>query len=232
MIKRLVRIIRLALKIHKRIEKEQKDYLRGKFYRELNYQLWVTRGARFEASERLKKQASLSVRALSFFSAYLIIMSIMQFMIDLDSVSIPNSTFTFITVTLSIIILILGQVMDKADLQRRSDRFHECALKIGKLYNQLRIEKSKNEDGSVPISIAEEINKKYQKILSKYENHSPLDYNYFRSKKPKYSGHNISNLKVLQIKVIRFLYVNLLPFAIMVLPALFIFWVIVSLVSQ
>lgn len=223
-----IAIIRLALRIHKRREKEQNDYLKGKFYRELNYQLWVTKGARFEASERLKKQASLSIKALSFFSAYLIIMSIMQFMVDLESLGIHNSIFTFITVTLSIIILTLGQVMDKADLQRRSDGFHKCALKIGKLYNQLRIEKSKSEDGSISMEITERLNSKYQKILSKYENHSPLDYDYFRSKKPKYPGHNISSIKVWRIKFLHFLYVNLLPFTIMFLPALFILWIVLK----
>ena len=224
----VIGLLKLLRRIREKRKKEQKDYLKGKFERELNYQLWVTKGARFAASKRLERMSFLSILSLSLFSAYLIIMSIMQYMIDMNELGIPDSVFTFIMVTLSILILVIGQIIDKADLQLRAKKFHKCALKIGRIYNDLRIEKSIKKNESLEEATLIELNMRYQRILSKYPNHDTVDYNKFRSDKPKYEGHDISRLKAIYFKWYYVFSIYVIPVSFMTLPAIFIVWVIYS----
>lgn len=224
--KRLIRIIRLLFRISRKNKKRQKDYLKGKFERELNYQLWVTKGSRFTAAKRLETQSSQSIWALSLFSAYLIIMSVMQITIPLDKLSINESHFTFISISLSILILTIGQIVNKSELKTRAKMFHKCALEIGEIYNELRIAKNKGADGSADINKVEELNQRYQAILKGYENHKSIDYNKFRSTKPKYPGHDIGWFEVKKYQASYLVETYFLSLTLMVAPAVFIVWVI------
>lgn len=50
-----------------------KQYLEKSFLEELNYKIWSTKGARFEADKRLTKISKMSNISFSILSAYLII---------------------------------------------------------------------------------------------------------------------------------------------------------------
>ena len=52
---------------------KQLDHLNKTFLEELNYKMWVTKGARFNASKRLALRDNWSNKAMGFLSSYLII---------------------------------------------------------------------------------------------------------------------------------------------------------------
>lgn len=61
----------------KRNKKKVPPYLlKDNFDQELNYKLWSTKGARFEASTRNINQKKLSTHSVGFLSAYLIVINI------------------------------------------------------------------------------------------------------------------------------------------------------------
>src|SRR5690606_38180940 len=67
----------------KKINKAKKEanskihpYLKKDFGVELNYKLWITKGARFKASERNLVCGNLSARTIVYLSAYLIIVNL------------------------------------------------------------------------------------------------------------------------------------------------------------
>ncbi|MFH2051219.1 MAG: SLATT domain-containing protein [bacterium] len=167
-----------------------KDYLNGPFERELNYKLWSTKGARFVAARRLETKAKLSVWALSSFSAYLIVFSILGAMFDLSPIGISEQIVTFSLITLSILVLVVSQEINRSEYRWRAFEHHKCALEIGRLYSRLRM--IKKEDGTpADIVLVEEISNEYQVVLEKYENHEGIDYDLFRVLKSDYEDHSL-----------------------------------------
>lgn len=93
------------------------------------------------------------------------------------------------TVSLAVFILLLSLLLNHSNFQRRAEQYHECALKIAKLYNRLRVEKSKGDPE--PNTILE-LTEDYENILDDYENHEQVDFDLFRATRPKYRDHNIT----------------------------------------
>lgn len=64
----------------------------------------------------------------------------------------------------------------------RSVQFHDCALKISRLYNEVQTFKSYEKEASLSEikEFSKDIQERYQTILEKYENHSPLDNKIFK----------------------------------------------------
>lgn len=164
-------------------------YLQKDFGVELNYKLWTTKGARFIASERNKVLDNLSSMTVGYLSAYLIIINLVN-IYDLPYLSKLTSNELGFTITaISVLILIFSQFENAKKFAIKSANFHQCSLDIGELYSELRMIKTfntvKNADGKIKL-----ISEKYDIILNKNENHSPIDFHLFKTTKPPYFGLN------------------------------------------
>ncbi len=157
-----------------------KEYLEKSFLEELNYKIWSTKGARFEADKRLTIIAKMSNISLSILSAYLIIASLIS-VYNIHS-DIKIELINYVVTALSIILLVLSQYENSQNYSLRAKDFHNCGLELSSLYNQLRLFKtlSPNSSEIEKKEFAIKLSQDYQNILAKYENHLSIDYNNFK----------------------------------------------------
>jgi len=160
---------------------------------ELNFKLWVTKGARFCADKRLLRLHTLSALATSFLSAYLIIVSLMPLYVPGVSGKLPNNALPLFTTGISILLLVYTLIESSKDFKLRAHRFHECALKIGRLYNELRQLKSETDVEKKKAGLRS-ISDRYDEVLEDFENHEAIDYDIFQTQKPEY--FHLSSLHV------------------------------------
>jgi len=172
--------------VNEAVEEVIAPYLQKDFGVELNYKLWTTKGARFAASHRNKIQNELSSKTLGYLSAYLTIVSLLV-VYKIPFEPIGENYLNFTITALSILILIFSQFETAKEFSIKSERFHQCSLEIGELYNELRIAKTFpniTEDDRFQRII--DISKKYDKVLQKCENHNSIDFDYFKTSKKQY----------------------------------------------
>lgn len=158
-----------------------KEYLEKSFIEELNYKIWSTKGARFEADKRLTTVSKMSNISLSILAAYLIIaslISVYNLNKNLENLNLINYYVT----ALSILLLVVTQFENNQDYKLKAKNFHDCGLKLSELYNKLRTFKTLNNNASEyeTLNFCKNISEEYQNILNHYENHSPLDYDSFK----------------------------------------------------
>ena len=178
-----------------------KQYLEKSFLEELNYKIWSTKAARFNADKRLKTKAKFSNISLAFLSAYLIIASLIS-VYNINTENIIN----YIITALSILVLVVSQFENAQDYKLNARIFHDCGLELSILYNDLRVFKTlKNKPSEYELyTFAKNLSEKYQTVLRNYQNHSPIDYdifqinnvNYFEKVAPeKVTSQNIKKVK-------------------------------------
>lgn len=157
-----------------------KAYLEKSFLEELSYKVWTTKGARFKADERLMKVSRMSNISLSIFSAYLIIASLIS--VYVGNYNLNFQLINYFVTALSILLLVISQYESSQDYKMRAMKFHECALELSVIYNEIRIFKTiKGDDNPEEChTFCLDMSTKYQNTLSKYENHLPIDYDVFR----------------------------------------------------
>lgn len=163
-----------------------KQYLEKSFLEELNYKIWSTKGARFEADKRLTIISRMSSISLSILSAYLIIAGLIS--VYISNSDINFALINYIVTALSIILLVLSQFENSQDYKLRAKDFHNCSLELSALYNKLRTYKTLVDTPS-PYEIrnfCQTLSNEYQNILSKYENHLPIDYDNFKTSHREY----------------------------------------------
>ncbi len=166
---------------------KQLDHLNKTFLEELNYKMWVTKGARFNASKRLALRDNWSNKAMGFLSSYLIIIGLLSvYQISQAPIISPN-VIAFGSTAISILLLAFSQMEAAQDYKMRAHRHIDCALRVSKLYNDLRIFKTMKEPtNEEKVSFAEEIGNKYQEILDHYANHDSVDLKLFKAKNKGY----------------------------------------------
>lgn len=167
---------------------ENKDTLpihlkENNWMKELNHKLWITKGARFEANNRLKQKASLSNMSMACISSYLIIINLIP--LFFPSLGISQIIINFFTTALSILLLVFTQIESSNEYKLNAHYYHSCALKIANLYNDLRIVKE-IEDKKTQDNEMIKISEQYKEVLSRYENHEPIDTDMFKSKNLDY----------------------------------------------
>ena len=206
-IKRYFKIRARAIRI-KRFRDSIAPYLRKDFGVELNYKLWTTKGARFVASRRNKIQNELSSQTLEYLSVYLIIIGLLSAF----KIKIPGLPFeehlAFITTAISIVILSFSHFETSKEYAVKSEKFHQCSLEIGELYSSLRMVKTFTTIINKEPEIAK-ISKKYDKVLLKYINHDPIDFEMFMTTKPRYfkiSWLDVALIKIRNYFIVRFKY--------------------------
>ena len=152
---------------------------------ELNFKLWVTKGARFCADKRLLRLHTLSSLATSFLSAYLIIVSLLPLYVPSVSAKMPSNALPLLTTGISILLLVYTLIESSKDYKLRAHFFHQCALKVSRLYNELRRLKEEEDKGRKKEALRS-ISERYDEVLELYENHEPIDYDIFQTQKPEY----------------------------------------------
>ena len=184
-------------------KKSYRDYLNKTFLEELNYKIWSTKGARFKASERLLHVAHLSNVCTSMLSVYLIAVGLVSVYNISSAAELDLNLIAYSTTSLSILILVFGQIENAKDFKMKASQFHRCGLELASIYNELRIFKTLEEEQTLEAKkhFAKSISGKYEKILERYDNHDSIDHDMFRVTKAKY--HELEWFNVL---IIRFMY--------------------------
>lgn len=163
-----------------------KKYLAKSFLEELNYKIWSTKGARFNADKRLKTKAKLSNISLAILSAYLIIAGLIS-VYNINNGNYEN-IINYIITALSIMLLVFSQFENAQDYKLNAKTFHDCGLELSVLYNELRIFKTLKENPSdfENYSFSKNLSEKYQNVLKNYQNHASIDYDLFQIKNVDY----------------------------------------------
>jgi len=162
-------------------------YLLKDFEAELNYKLWTTKGARFTASHRTETQHRLSGQCVGYLSAYLIVVGLVKvYGLNFWMIKLTDTEVNFASVSLSVMILLFSQLESSENFVLKSNRYHDCALDIAELYNDLRYTKTYENTNPDKNRILHGISDKYDKILKRYDNHKPIDYEKFQLTKPGY----------------------------------------------
>jgi hypothetical protein len=179
-----------------------KEYLEKSFIEELNYKIWSTKGTRFEADKRLTRISNISNISFSIMSAYLIIAGLLAvYNIENDSENLK--LINYYVTALSIIQLVLAQYENSQDYKLRAKNFHDCGLELSILYNKLRTFKTLNNNVSEyeTLNFCKKLSDEYQSILSKHENHLPIDYENFKiSHRSYFTEINDEDLKKINKK--------------------------------
>lgn len=171
-----LKVLLRVLKLVKRRRKAKKipSYLQKTYAEELNYKLWITKGARFAASLRNEKLERLSSQSIGYFSAYLILINILNLYELPFYEKLDNGTLGLISTGLSIIILVFSQFEISKQFGLNAYKFHKCGLEIAELYNELRMVKTFQDIKSKDKKV-ESISKRYDEVLKRYPNHSHID---------------------------------------------------------
>jgi hypothetical protein len=179
-----------------------KEYLEKSFIEELNYKIWSTKGTRFEADKRLTRISNISNISFSIMSAYLIIAGLLA-VYNIENVSENLKLINYYVTALSIIQLVLAQYENSQDYKLRAKNFHDCGLELSILYNKLRTFKTLNNNVSEyeTLNFCKKLSDEYQSILSKHENHLPIDYENFKiSHRSYFTEINDEDLKKINKK--------------------------------
>ena len=159
-----------------------KSHLDKDFLEELKHKLWSTRGSRFRASERLKTKNKYSLLSMSILSAYLIIFGLLSVYNLFNAKGISENLIPFTITSVSIFLLVFSLFENSKNYSVRAIQFHDCALEISRLYNELQTFKSYDKEAtqSEKKEFSKKIQDKYQMVLEKYENHLQIDNKIFK----------------------------------------------------
>lgn len=162
-----------------------KEHLDKDFLEELKHKIWATKGTRFTADSRLKATAQLSNLCISILSVYLIIfglLTVYKIYNPGDNSDSANIIAFSITAT-SILLLVFSLYENAQNYQIRAKNFHDCALDLADLYNELQNFKTYRREATdiVKMEFTQDLQQRYQHVLRKYENHSPIDNKKFKS---------------------------------------------------
>lgn len=126
-----------------------------KAYEKLQRRASITSSARFNASVRVQRRASLSIWAISLMSVYLLMLSLVPLILTKIGESY-SAQINAINACLSLIVLVISVIESMRDHGRIAHLYHDAGLRIREVQN------------AVSISIAD--NKLTADELRKYQN--------------------------------------------------------------
>lgn len=151
------------------------------FDEHLQYQMWVTKGTRFNADRRLRLESEWSQRSIALLSVYLVILSI-AVVVPAFGISTTHQTeVSIVTAALSLLLVVLSLLENGRNYLVRADRLHRCAMSIDSLLSDVRAELPLST-GPAPSAHMLELSQKYHEVLAGCaENHSEVDFDLFRA---------------------------------------------------
>lgn len=133
--------------------------------------LRVTASARFNASRRLRLHEKLSLWSISFFSLVLITIPLFEpFGI---TTTLSNGAVNLASITSATLILIASIIVNGSSFSERAEKMHRCGLELNALAREvdLTIQNAKVSEDKI-----RDLHTQYDGILSRYENHSNIDF--------------------------------------------------------
>jgi hypothetical protein len=159
------------------------------FASELDNKMWITKGARFNAHERLMSKHKWSITTVSFLSGYVIIVSLFEYLKPIQMNSNQTNLMSFLAVALAIFILVISLLEASKSYERKAVEQHDCGRKISTLYAKLRQLRTSGVELSNPVLFQQEcglISSEYERVLNECpENHDVIDNDLFRAKHPE-----------------------------------------------
>ncbi len=203
-----------------------KKHLDKDFLEELKHKIWSTKGTRFTADSRMKTIAKYSTLSISFISAYLIIFGLISVYNLYNPNAINSNVIAFTITALSILVLVFSLLENSQNYPVKAKNFHDCALDLADLYNKLQNYKSyeKDANGKETLEFCRELQKEYQNILRRYDNHDPIDNKKFRMKHPDY--YSIKWYEWITIPFLYFANSRLIYILMMLIPGMILFKII------
>ncbi|MFE8422852.1 SLATT domain-containing protein [Tenacibaculum sp. ZH5_bin.1] len=206
-----------------------KEHLDKDFLEELKHKIWSTKGTRFTADTRLKTIAKFSTLSISFLSAYLIIFGLVSVYNLYNPDTINQNIIAFTITALSILVLVFSLIENAQNYPVKAKNFHDCALDLADLYNELQNFKSyKTEsDENEKLEFCMNLQKEYQNVLRRYSNHDPIDNKKFRLKHPDY--YKIDWYEWVLTPIMYFTNTRLVYLATMIVPGIILFLILKNL---
>lgn len=148
---------------------------------ELYDRLWKVKSARFNAANRLRRTYLLSSYSTNLLSVYIIILSVFP-VFDFIKNESYIKILGFVTVCVSIILLVFVLMESSMQYNLKSERFHDCGKKIDRLFKKFEFVKENKEiDEDERYKQYYKIQKKYDEIIELHENHNPIDFYFFQA---------------------------------------------------
>jgi len=150
------------------------------FARDLSRRIWTTKGARFNGHRRLTKQNEWSLRAISFLSVYVTVLSI-AILVPAFSLSAKlQAEISLGVAALSLMILVFSLLESSRDYRVRAERLHLCAMELGRI--QQRVDFAIVQAGSQLATSIESLATEYEEAIRRcQENHDSIDDLMFRA---------------------------------------------------
>lgn len=209
-----------------------KDHLDKDFLGELKHKLWSTKGIRFYASTRLKAISKMSNICTSILSVYLIIFGLLSVYNIYNPSDQNGNIFAFSITAISIVLLIFSIFENSQNYLVKAEKFHDCSLDIADLYNELQNFKTyqANASDDEKMKFSHHLQKRYQNILRRYENHEKLDMQKFRADNIDYYQYLKRSFNW-RIQFIYFYKTKLIYLSAMILPGIILGYLIVEKIS-
>jgi len=152
-------------------------------------QVWITKGARFNAHRRLIRQNEWSLRVIGCLSVYLTIVSIVIVVPAFNVSPAMGAELTVVLAGLSLTLLVFSLLESNQNYLVKADHLHRCGMALGHVLHRISAILETEESGNTDVlnKLAEE----YDAVLHDCgENHEPIDYDLLRA--VNYSEFGIS----------------------------------------
>ncbi len=194
------------------------------YAKELCSRMWITKGSRYNAYRRYELKHRLSLTSISMLTLYVFWLTLADFC-HIFRLTGNNNIILFISMVLSIFILILSLLENSNNYQIKAERLHNCAKEITGVYNELRMLIHSEDSYDNKFKGLEEITKRYDGIIQKYgENHDKIDYELFRAENYKEFEINIIKKQFILINSFKSYWLYII--CIVVPPMLIIFFLL------
>lgn len=175
------------------------------FLKNLQTKIWRTSGARYNASRRLKRKELFSTISLALFSAFGIIIAVVQRIYSSPIQAIPDldNLLTALSICMGLFILVFTLMEWGAANGVKAHILHKNAEELNALQGKIghivqKVEKDKNVDLS--WSEKDALRLEYEEIKGLCtENHTPTDDSFFLAAKchsPEFKYLNLTKAKV------------------------------------
>ncbi|WP_282788084.1 SLATT domain-containing protein [Flavobacterium croceum] len=212
---------------NKSFEKSKgKEHLDKGFLEELKHKIWSTKGTRFTADRRLKTISKYSTYCINFLSAYLTIFGLISVYNLYNESKIEQNVIAFAITGFSLLVLVFSIIESSENYLLKAKNFHDCALDLSDLYNELQNFKAYEENATDEIkrNFCQDLQKKYQNVLRKYDNHHPIDNEFFKLKHPDYYKTKWYEFVIIKLKY--FYYTRFIYLLLIILPAIYLFRIV------
>ena len=139
-------------------------------YHNLYRRMRITCSARFNASDRLQQHQKFSLWTVSLFSVGLVLLPLLS--VFGISVNFPRNVMDMVQVIAAVVILVFSILLSVGNSPKRAEKMHSCGLEINALCRELYPLLGKETDPQE----YNDLSKRYEEILKRYENHDPIDY--------------------------------------------------------